>query len=108
LFFYILTIAGVFRLRSTRPDAERPYRAWGYPWLTGIYIAGASVILVTLFVYRSGTTWPGIIIVAAGVPVYYLVRRTLHGQSGILSSRQSSDQKKVPPKGYLMEDIRHH
>lgn len=79
LFFYILTIAGVFRLRRTRPDAPRPYRAWGYPWLPGIYIAGASVILVTLFVYRSGTTWPGIVIVAAGVPVYYLVRRTLRG-----------------------------
>jgi basic amino acid/polyamine antiporter, APA family len=87
LFFYILTIAGVFRLRRTRPDAERPYRAWGYPWLPGIYIAGASVILVTLFVYRSGTTWPGIVIVAAGVPVYYLARRTLRGQSGIPSSR---------------------
>ena len=77
LFFYILTIAGLFRLRRTRPDAPRPYRAWGYPWLPGMYIAGASVILVALFVYRAGTTWPGVIIVAAGVPVYYLLRRTL-------------------------------
>jgi APA family basic amino acid/polyamine antiporter len=75
LFFYILTIAGMFRLRRTRPDAVRPYRAWGYPWLPGIYIAGASVILITLFAYRPGTTWPGIVIVAAGAPVYYLVRR---------------------------------
>lgn len=80
LFFYILTIAGLFRLRRTRPDAPRPYRAWGYPWLPGIYIAGASVILITLFVYRAGTTWPGIVIVAAGVPVYYVIRRTLGGE----------------------------
>lgn len=77
LFFYILTIAGVFRLRHTRPNASRPYRAWGYPWLPGIYIIGASVILIALFIYRSGTTWPGIVIVAMGVPVYYLARRTL-------------------------------
>lgn len=75
LFFYILTIAGVFRLRRTQPDAARPYRAWGYPWLPGMYIAGASVILIALFVYRAGTTWPGIVIVVMGVPVYYLARR---------------------------------
>lgn len=75
LFFYILTIAGVFRLRRTRPDAVRPYRAWGYPWLPGLYIVGAVVILLALFAYRPGTTWPGIVIVALGVPVYYLARR---------------------------------
>ncbi len=81
LFFYILTIAGLFRLRRTRPDAERPYRAWGYPWLPALYIAGASVIVVALFVYRAGTTWPGVFLVAAGVPVYFLLRRTL-GSAG--------------------------
>lgn len=77
LFFYILTIAGLFRLRRTRPEVPRPYRAWGYPWLPGLYIAGASVILVALFIYRAGTTWPGVVIVAAGVPVYFVLRRTL-------------------------------
>ncbi len=75
LFFYILTIAGVFRLRRTKPDAERPYKAWGYPWLPAIYIVGATVILVALFTYRAGTTWPGIVIVVLGVPVYFLLRR---------------------------------
>jgi len=74
LFFYILTIAGVFRLRVTRPEAKRPYRAWGYPWLPAAYIAGATVILVALFTYRAGTTWPGIVIVAVGVPVYFALR----------------------------------
>ncbi len=74
LLFYILTIVGVFRLRSTRPEMERPYKTWGYPWLPGIYVAGASVILLVLFVYRPGTTWPGMAIVAMGIPVYYLIR----------------------------------
>ena len=70
LIFYILTIAGVFRLRRTRPNVERPYRAFGYPLVPALYIAGASVILLVLFVYRTATTWPGLIIVLLGVPVY--------------------------------------
>ena len=74
LFFYILTIAGVFRLRKIRPDAERPYRAWGYPIIPGAYIVGAAVILVTLFMFRPQTTWPGFVIIAAGVPVYFTIR----------------------------------
>jgi len=72
LIFYILTIAGVFRLRLTRPDADRPYRTWGYPLVPALYIAGAAAILLVLFVYRTATTWPGLIIVLLGVPVYFL------------------------------------
>ena len=72
LIFYILTIAGVFRLRQTRPDAERPYRAFGYPVVPALYIVGAAAILLVLFVYRTATTWPGLIIVLLGVPVYFL------------------------------------
>jgi APA family basic amino acid/polyamine antiporter len=71
LIFYILTIAGVFRLRRTRPDAERPYRAFGYPAVPALYIAGAAAILLVLFVYRTATTWPGLVIVLVGVPVYF-------------------------------------
>jgi APA family basic amino acid/polyamine antiporter len=74
LMFYILTIAGVFRLRKTRPDADRPYRTWGYPLVPGLYILGASTILVVLFLYRPTTTWPGLGIVVLGVPVYFLLR----------------------------------
>jgi APA family basic amino acid/polyamine antiporter len=77
LLFYIFTVAGLFRLRRTRPDAHRPYRAWGYPWLPATYIAGASVILATLFCYRTATTWPGLLIIASGVPVYLLLRHRL-------------------------------
>ena len=71
LIFYILTIAGVFRLRRVRPSADRPYRAFGYPLVPGLYVAGAATILVVLFVYRTATTWPGLIIVLLGVPVYF-------------------------------------
>jgi APA family basic amino acid/polyamine antiporter len=71
LIFYILTIAGIFRLRRSRPDAERPYRAFGYPVIPALYIVGAAAILLVLFVYRPATTWPGLVIVLLGVPVYF-------------------------------------
>jgi APA family basic amino acid/polyamine antiporter len=75
LIFYILTIAGLFRLRRTRPDIDRPYRAVGYPTVPALYIAGAATILVVLFLYRTATTWPGLIIVLLGLPVYFAWRR---------------------------------
>ncbi|GGG69684.1 APC family permease [Edaphobacter dinghuensis] len=81
LLFYIFTVAGLFRLRRIRPDAHRPYRAWGYPWLPATYIAGASVILAALFCYRTATTWPGLLIIASGVPVYFLLRHRLPKKS---------------------------
>ncbi len=71
LLFYIMTIAGLFRLRRTRPDAERPYKAFGYPIVPALYIAGAAAILLVLFVYQPSTTWPGLVIILTGVPVYY-------------------------------------
>jgi APA family basic amino acid/polyamine antiporter len=71
LIFYILTIASVFRLRATRPDAGRPYKAFGYPLIPALYILGAAAVLAILFVYRTSTTWPGLIIVLVGVPVYF-------------------------------------
>src|SRR5467141_809123 len=63
LIFYILTIAGVFMLRRKQPNAERPYKAWGYPIVPALYIIGASVILIVLFVYQPKTTLPGLGIV---------------------------------------------
>ncbi len=74
LIFYILTIAGIFRLRRSRPDAERPYRAVGYPVIPAIYILGAAIVLAILFVYQPTTTWPGLVIVATGIPVYLIWR----------------------------------
>src|SRR5438105_997146 len=72
LVFYILTIVGIFLLRWKRPDAERPYKAFGYPIVPALYIVGAAVILFVLFVYQTATTWPGLIIVLTGVPIYFL------------------------------------
>jgi basic amino acid/polyamine antiporter, APA family len=74
LLFYILTIAGLFRLRFTRPNAERPYRAFGYPVVPALYIIGATVLVVVLLIYRPMTTWPGFVIVLLGAPVYFLWR----------------------------------
>ncbi|HEY2847964.1 MAG TPA: amino acid permease [Pyrinomonadaceae bacterium] len=76
LIFYILAIAAVFVLRVKRPDAERPYKAVGYPLIPALYIVGAAVILVVLFVYQTTATWPGLLIVLTGVPVYFIWRKT--------------------------------
>jgi APA family basic amino acid/polyamine antiporter len=70
LIFYILTIAGLFVLRRTRPEAQRPYRAVGYPVLPGLYIVMAAWICLVLLRYKPQYTWPGLIIVLLGVPVY--------------------------------------
>ncbi|MBM3802180.1 MAG: amino acid permease [Acidimicrobiia bacterium] len=74
LFFYVFTIAGLFRLRRTQPEAERPYRAVGYPFVPALYLAAATVIMAVLLLYRTQTTWPGLIIVLSGIPVYFAWR----------------------------------
>ncbi len=75
LIFYILTVAGIFRLRATRPDAERPYRAFGYPVIPALYMLGAAAVLIVLFIYKPASTWPGLVIVLIGLPVYFHFRR---------------------------------
>jgi APA family basic amino acid/polyamine antiporter len=71
LVFYVLTIVGLFVLRQTRPDANRPYRAVGYPILPIIYIVMALFIDAVLLRYKPEFTWPGLIVVLLGIPVYY-------------------------------------
>jgi len=73
--FYILTIAGIFRLRRQRPDAPRPYRAWGYPVVPLLYIAVATFVEWSLLTHRALRSLAGLSIVALGVPVYFLWRR---------------------------------
>jgi basic amino acid/polyamine antiporter, APA family len=75
LIFYVLTIAGVFVLRRKQPFAERPYRAFGYPVIPVLYILAACAIMAVLFVYRTNTSFPGLLIVLTGVPVYFLWKR---------------------------------
>jgi APA family basic amino acid/polyamine antiporter len=77
LIFYILTISGIFRLRKTRPQADRPYKAFGYPVIPLLYILGAFTILVVLLFYRASTTVPGIFIILSGVPIFFLLRNRL-------------------------------
>jgi APA family basic amino acid/polyamine antiporter len=76
LLFYILTIVGIFRLRRTRPEHPRPIKAVGYPVLPALYVLVAAFICGVLLVAKPSYTYPGLIIVLAGVPVYYLWRRS--------------------------------
>ena len=78
LIFYVLTIAGLFILRRKRPEAERPYRAFGYPVVPALYIGAATAIMLVLLVYRTNTSWPGLLIVLTGVPVYFLWKGQRH------------------------------
>src|SRR5215471_907113 len=91
LIFYVLTVAGVFRLRMTRPDAPRPYRTIGYPWVPGFYILVASIILLVLFVYRPSTTWSGLLIVLLGIPIYLAIRKAGRAQVSQSSPPTTAD-----------------
>lgn len=79
LIFYILTIGAIVRLRQTQPKAERPYKAFGYPFIPLLYILGATAILVVLLIYRTSTTAPGLVIVLLGLPVYALLSKRIRG-----------------------------
>jgi len=70
--FYILTLAGLFLLRWKRPEMDRPYRAVGYPVLPAVYLVMAVFLEIQLLRYKPQYTWPGLIIVLLGVPVYAL------------------------------------
>jgi APA family basic amino acid/polyamine antiporter len=76
LIFYILTIVGLFVLRRTKPDAVRPYKAFGYPVLPAVYIVMAAWISVVLLRYKPQYTRPGLILVLLGLPVYFWWKRT--------------------------------
>jgi len=73
--FYILTIIGIFILRKKRPEMERPYKAFGYPFLPAIYILMGTCFCVLLIIYKPNFTWPGLIITLIGIPLYYLALR---------------------------------
>jgi len=86
LVFYILTITGLFVLRFTRPNEPRPYKALGYPFLPMLYIVMAGWICIVLLRYKPQYTWPGLIIVLLGIPVYlYWSRRS----AGLIQSENN-------------------
>ncbi len=78
LIFYIITIIGIFVLRKKMPNAERPYKAFGYPVIPALYIIITSLICIDLLVYKTFNTGMGLLIIALGVPVYYLFKRNSH------------------------------
>ena len=81
LIFYVMTILGIFILRVKQPDADRPYKAFGYPVIPAIYVLAALFIMVILLIYKPMYTWPGLIIVLIGIPVYFLRKRRLEVKS---------------------------
>lgn len=72
LIFFVLVVSGIFVLRKKKPDAERPYKAWGYPVIPALYVLLAAAIAVDLLIFKTKFTLPGLLIVLAGIPVYYL------------------------------------
>jgi APA family basic amino acid/polyamine antiporter len=76
LFFYVLTVMGLFVLRRKMPDAERPYRAFGYPLVPGLYVLLCAVIMLAILFVRPDYSWPSFLIVLTGIPVYFLWRRS--------------------------------
>jgi len=72
--FYVLTIIGIYKLRVTRPDIERPYKAFGYPVLPAIYILMGIAFCILLIIYKPNFTWPGLIIVLIGIPIYFVTK----------------------------------
>ena len=80
LIFYVLTIIGIFVLRQKQPNTERPYKAFGYPLIPALYVVAATAISLVLLLYQTKTSWPGLAIVLAGVPVYFLWRGGSEGK----------------------------
>jgi APA family basic amino acid/polyamine antiporter len=83
--FYVLTIFGIYKLRITRPNAERPYKAFGYPVLPAIYIFMGIAFCILLLIYKPDFTWPGLIIVLIGIPIFYITQHysTHEDQTGL-------------------------
>jgi APA family basic amino acid/polyamine antiporter len=75
LLFFTLTIIAIFILRIKRPDIPRPYKAFGYPVIPVIYIMTTSFIMVILLIYKPNYTFPGLILVILGIPVYYIWKK---------------------------------
>jgi APA family basic amino acid/polyamine antiporter len=85
--FYVLTIFGIFILRKRLPNAERPYKAFGYPVLPAIYIVMGIAFCILLIIYKPNFTWPGLIIVLIGIPIYFISQRNSKNedQTGVVA-----------------------
>jgi amino acid transporter len=68
--FYGLAVVALFRLRRLDPGLDRPYRCWGYPWVPGLFVLGALVLTVNLWLVRPGRSTIGLLLILAGLPFY--------------------------------------
>ncbi|RYE17679.1 MAG: amino acid permease, partial [Sphingobacteriales bacterium] len=75
--FYVLTIIGIFILRKKRPDAERPYKAFAYPILPALYVIMGVAFCILLIFHKPEYTWPGLIVVLIGIPLYFISQRNV-------------------------------
>jgi APA family basic amino acid/polyamine antiporter len=87
--FWGLTGIGLFALRQRQPDAERPVRVWGYPWLPGLFVAVCLLIAGNLLWQRPQNTWPAVIIVLLGLPIYLWQRRMKTAPEGTAPARSA-------------------
>jgi len=85
LIFYVLTVGAVFILRVKRPEARRPYRASGYPWVPAAYIVAALGMMSDLLVMKPRYTWPGLLIALSGIPLYWLTHPPAPARGSILT-----------------------
>ena len=75
ILFYVISILGIVVLRRKMPNAERPYKAFGYPWIASLYVLMGSAFCTFLIIYKPKFTWPGLIITLIGIPLYYFAVR---------------------------------
>lgn len=73
--FYMITVFGVIYLRIKKPHLERPYKAWLYPVTPLLYLVMGSMFCILLILYKPNYTWPGFLLILAGLPVYYFINR---------------------------------
>lgn len=92
LIFFTLTILAIFILRAKKPDIPRPYKAFGYPVIPALYILTTISISLILLFFKPKYTFPGLLIVLLGIPVYFLWRRHFAGNSGMA---QPDDEKEI-------------
>jgi APA family basic amino acid/polyamine antiporter len=90
LLFFSLTILAIFILRAKKPDIKRPYKAFGYPVIPGFYILVTTFIMIILLIYKPNYTFPGLIIVLIGIPVYFLWKK-FSGNPVIPSGNDSNE-----------------
>ena len=93
LLFFTITILAIFILRIKRPDIPRPYKSFGYPVIPAIYIIVTSVIMIILLIYKPNYTFPGLIIVLVGIPVYFLWREYHRRKGDLIELNKQGDQE---------------